>query len=129
MEDADAPVYFVRDIQPDLHINWRWTMQHPAVRIEVRKVEGVKYTIDLALPEVTFKDTGPVTIAFTVNDHQLDRVLYDHAGTYHFEKAVPESWLTLQQEAILGADIDKMWTSPDDGAKFGFIIRRIGLVQ
>lgn len=127
MADADAPMYFVRDIQPDIHESWRWAMQRPAVKVRVHETRNVKYTLDFALPEVTFRDTGPVTIAFTVNNHLLDRIRYDHAGTYHFEKEVPEAWLTPESDAVVGAEIDKMWTSKLDGAKFGFIITRMGL--
>ena len=75
MDDPDAPSRFVRDISPGLAANWRWTDQRPAVRIRVRSTENLKYTIDFTLPEATFKDTGPVTVTFTVNDHVLDRAL------------------------------------------------------
>jgi len=129
MADADAPSYFLRDIQPDLHESWRWAMRRPAVKIKVHAATNVKYTLDFALPEITFRDTGPVTIAFMVNDHLLARVRYEHAGSYHFEKEVPEAWLTPGTEATVGAEIDKMWTSTLDGAQFGFIIMRMGLAE
>lgn len=129
MDDADAPAFFVRDIQPELHANWRWTMERPAVRIRVHETANLKYTIDFAVPQVTFQDTGPVTIAFLVNDHVLDRVRYDHAGAYHFEKAVPQAWIQPESDAIVGAEIDKMWTSKLDGARFGFILTRVGLTK
>lgn len=129
MEDADAPAHFVRDIQPELHANWRWGMQRPAVRIKVHAVANLKYIIDFTLPEVTFHDTGPVEVAFTADDRVLDRVRYEHAGSYHFEKEIPEGWLKPEEDAIVGAQIDKLWTSPLDGAQFGFIITRMGLAQ
>ena len=129
MGDADAPMHFVRDILPELNGSWRWGLQRPAVKIRVRKETRLKYKIDFSLPEITFKDTGPVTIAFTVNDHVLDRVQYARIGEEHFEKAVPPEWLVVGQEAIVGAEIDKLWTSPRDQHKFGFIITRIGLTE
>lgn len=129
MADADAPAHFVRDIQPELHENWRWAMQRPAVRIKVHATGNLKYTIDFTLPQVTFQDTGPVTIAFSVNDRVLDRVRYEHAGSYHFEKELPEGWVTRDSDATVGAEIDKLWTSKLDGARFGFIITRMGLAQ
>lgn len=129
MGDADAPMHFVRDILPELNGSWRWGVQRPAVSIRVRTNSKLKYKIDFSLPEVTFKDTGPVTIAFTVNDHVLDRIRYTHIGEEHFEKDVPPEWLVVGQEAVVGAEIDKLWTSPQDHAKFGFIITRIGLTE
>ena len=127
MDDPAASGRFVRDISPDLSANWRWAFEKPAVRIRVRVERPLKYFIDFTIPDITFKDTGPVTISFTVNDRVLDTVHYPEAGYQHFEKPVPAGWLTVGQDAIVGAQIDKMWTSPGDGKKFGFIISRIGL--
>jgi hypothetical protein len=127
MDDPGATSRFVRDISPDLSSSWRWAFKKPAVRIRVRVERQVKYFIDFTLPEITFRDTGPVTIAFTVNDRVLDTVRYTQAGYQHFEKPVPVEWIHVGQDAIVGAEIDKVWVSKDDGKAFGFIISRIGL--
>jgi len=129
MDDPGVSTRFVRDISPNLTANWRWGFQRPAVRIKVRETDHLKYTIDFSLPEITFNETGPVTIAFMVNDHVLERVRYTSAGLEHFEKAVPADWVVAGQDAIVGAEIDKMWVSKVDGASFGFIITRIGLTK
>jgi hypothetical protein len=129
MDDPDAPLHFVRDISPGLAANWRWTDQRPAVRIRVRAVENLKYTIDFTLPQATFKDTGPVTVTFTVNDHVLDRVRYAASGSRHFEKAVPADWVVINKDATVGAEVDKPWVSKEDGVRFGLILTRIGLTR
>jgi hypothetical protein len=129
MSDADAALHFVRDISPDLIGSWRWSQQRPAVKIRVRSDENLKYKMDFTIPQITLQNTGPVTIAFTINDHVLDRVRYSHFGDQHFEKLIPPEWLAEGKEAIVGAEIDKLWTSPRDGARFGFIISRIGLTE
>jgi len=129
MDDADAPQHFVRDISSVSAANWRWTQQSPAVRIRVRSNENLKYVIDFTIADVTFKDTGPVTVAFTVNDRVLDRVRYDTPGSKHFEKAVPADWVEVNKDALAGAEIDRVWISKDDGARFGVILTRIGFRQ
>jgi hypothetical protein len=129
MSDPDAPFHFVRDISPTLMANWRWTGQRPAVKVRVRDLEPFVYSVDFTLPDITMHDTGPVTIAFLVNDRVLDRVHYEKPGYQHFEKPVPAGVLAANQDAILGAEIDKMWSAPQDGAKFGFILTRVGLVR
>jgi hypothetical protein len=129
MEDPHADQRIVRDILPLKDTAWRWTGQRPALKIRVLADENLKYTIDFTVPKVTFKDTGPVTIAFTVNDRLLDRVRYTEPGFKHFEKAVPRDWLPIDAYAIVGAEIDKLWTDPDSRMKYGFIITRMGLVQ
>jgi hypothetical protein len=129
MESPDADRRIVRDILPLTDTTWRWTGQRPALRIRVRSDENVKYFIDFTLPNVTFRDTGPVSIAFTVNDRLLDRVRYTEPGFKHFEKAVPPDWLPIDAYAIVGAEIDKLWTDRDGDRKYGFIVTRMGLTQ
>lgn len=129
MSDPDAPARFVRDIAGGPADAWRWTGQKPALKIKIRAVENLKYTIDYTVAEVTFKDTGPVTIKFTVNDHVLGQERITEQGNKHFEKPIPPEWLEVGQDAILGAEIDKMWTSKLDGARFGFILSRIGVAE
>lgn len=129
MSDPDAPAHFFRDITDAAAPTWRWTGQRPAVRVRVRSRENVRYVIDFTIAKTTFQDTGPVTVRFTVNDHVLDEVRYASPGPQHFEKPVPPEWLQENKDAIAGAEIDKIWVSKDDGARFGFILSRIGLAQ
>ena len=127
MGDPDAPLHFVRDISDGLNGSWRWAQQRPAIKIRVRSEEKLKYLIDFTLPDVTFKETGPVTITFSVNGHELDRVRYVQQGVQHFEEPVPEEWLIPGEDAVIGAEIDKVWVAREDGARLGFIITRMGL--
>ena len=129
MADPDAPKRFVQDISSYAEGSWRWTERRPTVRLRLNSNEKLKYTIDFTIPDVTFKDTGPVTISFFVNDHMLDKIHYPNPGYQHFEKAVPAEWVKPNEETLVGAEIDKMWISKDDGTQFGFIITRIGLTQ
>jgi hypothetical protein len=128
MNDSAAPLSFVRDIAGGPPSIWRWTYQRPAVRIHAEFDQPVKYVIDFAVAEATLRDTGPVTIAFTVNDRVLDRVRYTASGAKHFEKLVPSEWLTPGKPNIAGAEIDKVWVSKD-GARLGFILVRIGFAK
>ena len=129
MAAADARKHFVQDISDKLEGSWRWCQQRPAVTVTVPSNEKLKYTIDFTVPEATFKDTGPVTLSFYVNDHLLDRVRYSKPGPLHFEKQVPAGWITPAKDNILAAEIDKMWVSKEDGSRLGFILTRIGLTQ
>ncbi len=108
---------------------WSWTGQHPAVKIRVRSAQKVHYSIDFTVADVTFKETGPVSITFFVNDHALDTLHYAKPGPQHYEKAVPAEWLQTDKDNVVGAEVDKVWTSPDDGAKLGLILTQIGLTE
>jgi hypothetical protein len=127
--DADAAGHFVKDIAQGEPAPWKWTNQNPTVKVTPRTNQGLRYTIDFSVPEVTFKVTGPVTLTFQVNDHVLDTVRYTAFGEYHFEKAVPPEWVEPLKETTVGASIDKVWVSPADGARLGFVLTRIGLTQ
>lgn len=129
MADSDAPAHFVRDIPPGEPAAWKWTNQNPAVKLLLKTNQNLRYVIDFTVPEVTFKQTGPVALTFSVNGHVLDTVRYAAYGEYHFEKSVPPEWVDTQKEAIVEASIDKVFVAPGDGAKLGFILTRIGLTQ
>jgi len=128
MADPDAFTFIVQDIA-GLEGNWRWTGKRPTVRLRPRAKEGLHYVIDFSLPDVTFKDTGPVTMSFFVGDHLLGSERYITSGAKHFEKPVPADWVTPAQDVLVSAEIDKVWVSKTDGATLGFILTSIGLAQ
>jgi hypothetical protein len=64
-----------------------------------------------------------------VNGRLLDKVRYTTPGYKHFEKLIPSEWLTTDVESTVSVSIDKLYVAPQDGAKFGFILSRIGFLQ
>jgi hypothetical protein len=129
MIDGDSPPHIVEGIVPGNPAPWRWANQKAIIKVVPRTNQGLHYTIDFSLPQVTFKETGPVTMTFLVNDHVVDSVPYKVSGEYHFEKAIPAEWVDPLKETMLAASVDKVWVSPTDHAKLGFILTRIGLTQ
>ncbi len=106
---------------------WSWTRKRPSVRVRLRGGFPVRYGIDFAVAEATFAQTGPVNVTFFVNDHPLETVRYAVPGPQLYEKPVPPEW--LKSENIIGAEVDKLWTSPGDGAQLGLILNSIGLTE
>jgi hypothetical protein len=127
MNDVDAQDHFLRDIDSQLGGTWRWSAKRPAIRLKPLTVEHLKYSVELAVPEQTFRTTGPVKIRFLVNGKQLDQVLYSTPGTHKFEKEVPQEWLHAGYDVILSAEIDKIYMDGD--IPRGFIIVSMGLVN
>jgi len=128
MADGDAESHFVRDIQ-GLNGSWRWTGKHPEVRVFLRTNQMLHCIVDLTIADATFKVTGPVTLSFFVNGHVLDKATYSASGPQHFDEPVPPEWVEPGKESVVGAEIDKPWTSPADGVALGFILTRMGLSQ
>lgn len=117
----------VRDILPPAE-GWSWTNANPAVRVDAKGAGSAKLLVDFAVPEATFRFTGPVTITFLVNENRLPSQRYDQPGERHLQLDLPRGWVR-EGENILGAEIDKVWTSPADGVKLGFILNRMGLSE
>ena len=130
MDAHDAMDHVVEQVLPNLESGgWRWTMQRPTFRFMVPETKGMKLRVDLTVPELTFKQTGPVTISFYVQDHYLDKLTVTQSGDARFFKAVPAEWLGTEMPVVVRMEIDKMWTSPVDGIQRGFILTRLGFVQ
>ena len=106
---------------------WSWTGKRPAVKVHLRGGLPVYYAMEFSIADATFKQTGPVAVTFFVNDHPLETVRYNAPGPQRFEKTVPAEWVVVDN--VVGAEVDKVWTSPDDGAMLGLILMSIGLIE
>jgi hypothetical protein len=130
MNSPDAPAQFIRDIDSRLNGGtWRWTKQNPTLMFVVQSAKNQKFSMEFTVPEITMKDTGPVTISVSINDHLLDKTTYKTPGFRHLEKPVPPDWLHPQTENIVAMQIDKMWIAGEDKIPFGFILTAIGFVE
>ena len=130
MGDTNATAHFVKDISLGLEGgSWRWTGQRPTLRVLLVTTKNLKFMTDFTLWEGAMTQTGPVTMSFYVGDHLLDRVRYETPGYKHFEKPVPAEWLQTATDTEIAMEIDKVYVSPNDGAKFGFILSQIGFVN
>lgn len=131
MADDDAESHFVQDIGAELQGNrWRWTGRRPTIRLRTGSNQKLLYSMDFAIAGATFEKTGPVTLAFYVNDRLLGSASYDAPGAKRFEKPVPADWLVPNENVTLAAEIDKVWTPPQQGSTpLGFLLVALGLVQ
>lgn len=130
MDSPDAMDHVVEQVVPALESGlWRWTLQKPTFQFMLPETKGMKLRVDLTVPELTLKQTGPVTIQFFVQGHLLDRLTIDKPGDHRFLKPVPEDWLGTEMPVVVRLEIDKMWKSPVDGIERGFIVTRLGFVQ
>ncbi|MCC7154837.1 MAG: hypothetical protein IT161_09710 [Bryobacterales bacterium] len=130
MDSPDAMDHVVEQVVPALESGlWRWTLQKPTFQFMLPETKGMKLRVDLTVPELTLKQTGPVTIQFFVQGRLLDRLTIDKPGDHRFLKPVPEDWLGTEMPVVVRLEIDKMWKSPVDGIERGFIVTRLGFAQ
>src|SRR4051812_479372 len=116
MEDPAASDFIVRDISPDRG-HHRWAFLHPELRFRIKEAGYSKFVADFAIPEVTFKVTGPVTVSAAVEGRGIGAIRCDHAGDYLMEKPVPADLLQAGKEVHVTFETHPRWLSPDDGAE------------
>jgi hypothetical protein len=126
MNDPDAPAHFLRDVSDQLQGGlWRWTGQRPLLRFVLPKqAKNLKLVIDFTIPGEVTKQTGPITITYFVNTHQIDQVTYPAPGEQHYEKPVDPKWLA-EEDNLVSAELSKVFVG-DDGARLGLALTRAG---
>ncbi len=129
MNDPGVESCFVRDIRGLEAGTWRWTGQQPALRFALDHTENRRFVMEFAVAEAVLRQTGPITISFFINGRLLDRVRYATHGQKRFEKDVDPSWLTVAEDTIVEARLDKAWVSPADGTRLGVILLRAGFID
>lgn len=128
MSAPGAENHFVSGVLPELHDNsWRWTLRHPVFRFQVPSTENLSLEADLTVPDVTFKQTGPVRITVWVEAHRLDVIEINKDQRLQYRKPVPASWLTTARPVEVAFDIDKLWRSGQETR--GFILTSLGFVE
>jgi hypothetical protein len=125
MDDPAADDYIVRDISPG-RSHHRWAFLHPELRFRIKEAGYLKFAAEFAIPEVTFKVTGPVTVSAALEGTPLGAIRCDHAGDYRMEKPVPAGGLRAGKEVHVTFEAHPRWVSPDDGAELSFFLRSAG---
>jgi hypothetical protein len=129
MSDANADAYLVKDVAPEGPGTWRWTYSHPALRFFLPDLPRVRFAMDFAIPERTFRDTGTVTLTFHVNGHLLDRFRCEKPGPLHYTHDVPLDMLHRNGVNLVAIDPDPVWVSKADGGRLGFILSSAGFTE
>ena len=129
MDDPQADRYLVQGFQDHGPGTWRWAYSHPVLRFCVPAVPRLKFTMDFAIPERTFRDTGPVTLTIRINGTLLDQPRFDTPGPLYYSRAVPAGLLHPNAENRVSIDPDPVWVSKADGGRLGFILSRAGFSE
>jgi hypothetical protein len=128
MDDPTVGEYIVNDISTEQGLR-RWAFLRPELKFQVKDASHLKLVAEFALPEVTYKVTGPVTVSSAVNGRPLGSIRCDHAGDWRLEKTVPEGLVKPDEEIHVTFDANPRWVSPTDGAQLSFFLRGAGFTQ
>jgi len=125
MDDPVADDYLVSDISPERGFR-RWAFAHPELRFRLQDVRHLKFTAEFAIPEVTYKVTGPVTVSYAVNGQNLGTLRCDHAGDFKLEKRIPDGLIVPGKFVRVTFEANPRWISPEDGVQLSFLLRSAG---
>jgi hypothetical protein len=128
MDDPVVDDYLVNDISPERGFR-RWAFTHPELRFRLNDVRHLIFTAEFAIPEVTYKVTGPVTVSYGVNGRTLGAIRCDHAGDFRLEKPVPDGLVEPGKFVRVTFEANPRWISPDDGAQLSFLLRSAGFIH
>jgi hypothetical protein len=128
MDDPTVAEYIVNDISPEPGLR-KWAFLRPELKFQVKDPSDLKLVAEFALPEVTYKVTGPVTVSAAVAGRTVGSIRCDHAGDWRLEKPVPEGLVNAGEEIHVTFEVNRRWVSPEDGAQLSFFLRGAGFTQ
>ena len=128
MDDPDVDAFLVRDISSERG-QMRWAFLHPELRLTLAESRHLKFAAEFAIPEVTFKVTGPVTVSCAVNGKTLGSMRCDHAGDYRLERPVPDGLVEAGRATHVTFEANPRWISPEDGAQLSFLLRSVAFIH
>jgi hypothetical protein len=128
--DPNVDQYLVKDVAlAPVGTNWRWAFKRPEFRFLIADHRGLRFFMDFALPEQTFRQTGPVTFSIFVNEKPMKKVRVAYAGQMRLDEPVPSELLKPYTVNHVAVEVDPVWVAPTDGAKLGFILSGAGFVK
>jgi hypothetical protein len=128
MDDPVVEDYLVNDISPERGFR-RWALAHPELRFRLQDARHLIFTAEFAIPEATFKTTGPVTVSYAVNGRTLGAIRCGRPGDYRVEKPVPDGLVEPDKFVRVTFEANPVWISPEDGAKLSFLLRSAGFIH
>ena len=128
MDDPVVDDYLVNDISPERGFR-RWAFTRPELRFRLNDVRHLIFTAEFAIPEVTYKVTGPVTVSYAVNGRTLGALRCNHAGDFRLQKPVPDGLVEPGKFVRVTFEANPRWISPDDGAQLSFLLRSAGFIH
>jgi hypothetical protein len=127
MDHPDLRKAVVKDVVVDEQGPWRWTGQDPELRFFLSSTRDRTLIVEFVINDRTFRDTGPVTVSFYVNDHLAGEETFKSDGDKSFEKAIASEWLEGKPETRVRLHVHNVWPIP--GANLGILLKRIGFAE
>jgi hypothetical protein len=99
----------------------RRTFERPAFYFDVRNRANWRFHLDLRIPPITFKETGPQHLTVWINGRRLGEETYASAADHSFERPVPAEWIRPDGVTVVETTLDKYYVAAADGQKLGYL--------
>jgi hypothetical protein len=126
MGDPNVASYLVKDVPNGPEgAPWRWVYERPEFRFLITDPHDLSFFMDFALPDETFKQTGPVTFSLFINGKPSRSCVSPSPPTAAGGACSAE---LLKADALndVAIEVNPVWVAPADGAKLGFILSSAG---
>ncbi len=130
MSDPALASHIVRDIPSDPALGRiRWTGPQPTLHCTLPDDGPWLAVFDFDVHGVTFRQTGPITLTFSVDGREIGKMRCDAPGPRRFRAPLPPELSRAGAELTLQATIDKPFIAEGDGAKLGVLISAAGFIH
>jgi len=136
MPDAFRPLINMADLDWKSHVladvldgpdseEWRWCRPSPRFRITPNEIQGAQFYMRFIVVADILRKSGAVTVAISINGHELDRPRYVEDGEHEYTRAVPDGWLVANQPVTIALDVTPPLVTAS-GDKLGILLHSIG---
>lgn len=129
MNGPGAANHIVSGVLPGDGAPWRWCERRAELRFQLPDTRALRFRTEIAVSEMTFKQTGPVRIEVAISGKRLDTIVYQKPESRTTEFNVPAEMVTVDRPVSVTLTADKEWVEPGTGARRGFILTSAGFVQ
>lgn len=108
---------------------WRWTEKSFAVSLKPPKnanVNGAALVVQLAVPEVSLKAMGPLTLSAKVGGVALEPEKFEQAGDAEYRRDVPASALAGDMVNVEFTLDKAIAPTAQDQRELGIIVKMVG---
>lgn len=107
----------------------RWTSDNFALQLNALPAGPWLVRLQFEIIQRFINELGPFTVSVSVNRRPVAHHLYDTHGDHEFSAAVPPSLLTPGAAARIDVSCDRVWVSPEDGARLSLRLIAVGFVR
>jgi len=106
----------------------KWTDDQPRFQFRVSTLAACDLYLRYSVPEVTFRQTGPVRVTIQVNGKIFDSFVRSAPGDGEYRHPADGIIAEPFEPLIVALRIDPPYVAKDDNAKLGFQLEQIGFV-